>query len=87
MVADGFAHPTSFEVETVLGFLYYKEKNCDMVVLETGMGGRLDATNVIPDPQKLLAVFASVSMDHMAYRKRKSRDHYTGLQCGNDGTA
>ena len=67
MVADGFAHPTSFEVETVLGFLYYKEKNCDMVVLETGMGGRLDATNVIPDPQKLLAVFASVSMDHMAF--------------------
>ena len=45
----------------------YKEKNCDMVVLETGMGGRLDATNVIPDPQKLLAVFASVSMDHMAF--------------------
>ena len=67
MVADGFAHPTSFEVETVLGFLYYKEKNCDMVVLETGMGGRLDATNVIPDPQKLLAGFASVSMDHMAF--------------------
>ena len=67
MVADGFAHPTSFEVETVLGFLYYKEKNCDMVVLETGMGGRLDATNVIPDAQKLLAVFASISMDHMAF--------------------
>lgn len=67
MVADGFAHPTSFEVETVLGFLYYKEKNCDMVVLEAGMGGRLDATNVIPDAQKLLAVFASVSMDHMAF--------------------
>ena len=39
--------PTQFEVETVLAFLYFKEKNCDIVVLETGLGGTLDATNII----------------------------------------
>ena len=39
--------PTVFEVETVLAILYFKEKHCDLVVLETGMGGLLDATNII----------------------------------------
>ena len=58
-------HPTLFEVETVLAFLYFKDKKCDIVVLETGMGGRLDATNIIPAP--ICAVITSISMDHMAY--------------------
>ena len=43
--------PTIFEVETVLAFLYFKEKKCDIVVLETGMGGREDATNLITATQ------------------------------------
>lgn len=65
MEREGMTPPTQFEVETALSFLYYKEKKCDMVVLETGLGGRLDATNVITTT--LVAVIASISMDHMNF--------------------
>lgn len=65
MVAQGMPHPTPFEIETALGFLYFKEKKCDIVVLETGMGGLLDATNLIENT--LVAVLVSISMDHMQY--------------------
>ena len=54
--------PTAFEIETALAFLYFKEKNCDIVVLETGLGGALDATNIIETTQ--LEVIAPISMDH-----------------------
>lgn len=65
LVAEGKTHPTLFEVETVLGFLYFVEKKTDIVILECGMGGRQDATNLIKAP--LLCVLASISMDHMAF--------------------
>ncbi len=65
MVEAGFAQPTPFEVETAMGFLYFREKNCDIVVLETGMGGLLDATNIVEDT--VVAVLTSISMDHMAF--------------------
>ena len=45
--------PTEFEIVTAIAFLYYKEQSCDYVVLETGLGGRLDATNVIKDPSSV----------------------------------
>ena len=57
--------PTLFEMETALAFWYFEKNACDIVVLETGLGGALDATNVIEAP--LVAAFASISMDHMAY--------------------
>ena len=63
LVREGNPHPTPFEVETALAFLYFKEKNCDIVVLETGMGGRNDATNLIQNTK--VAVLASISLDHM----------------------
>lgn len=63
MVAEGLSHPTLFEVETAVAFLYFQDKECDLVVLETGLGGALDATNVVE--QTLTAVFSSISMDHM----------------------
>lgn len=63
MVAEGLPHPTLFEVETAVAFLYFQDKKCDLVVLETGLGGALDATNVVE--QTLVAVFSSISMDHM----------------------
>lgn len=63
MKAAGLAGPTAFEMETALAFLYFKEKHCDIVVLETGLGGLLDATNVIRTP--VIEVIASISMDHM----------------------
>lgn len=65
MLAEGLAHPTAFEVETALAFLYFKEMDCDIVVLETGMGGLTDATNVVKTT--LVSVFASISMDHMGF--------------------
>ncbi|MBP3475473.1 MAG: bifunctional folylpolyglutamate synthase/dihydrofolate synthase [Lachnospiraceae bacterium] len=63
MVTEGFAHPTPFEIETAVAFLFFLDKKCDIVVLETGLGGTLDATNVVNTT--LVAVFASISMDHM----------------------
>lgn len=65
MVQAGFSHPTPFEFETALAFLYFKEKNCDAVVLETGLGGTEDATNIINTP--LVSVISSISMDHMGF--------------------
>lgn len=65
MTAEGLPQPTAFEVETAMAFLYFMEKSCDIVVLETGMGGLLDATNVIDRP--VLTVITSVSMDHMRF--------------------
>ncbi len=65
MVEEGFSHPTPFEVETAIGFLYFLDKKCDIVVLETGLGGRLDATNVIKTT--ITSVITSVSMDHMGF--------------------
>lgn len=63
LVLEGKPHPTAFEVETAMAFLYFLEQKCDIVVLETGMGGRLDATNVIRNT--MLEIFTSISFDHM----------------------
>lgn len=63
MTAKGLNHPTVFELETAIAFEYFKERNCDYVMLETGMGGDLDSTNVIKNP--LVCAFASISMDHI----------------------
>lgn len=65
LLARGLPHPSVFEIETALGFLYFKQENCDIVVMETGMGGLTDATNVIQNT--LLAVFTSISRDHMEF--------------------
>ncbi|MCM1091340.1 MAG: bifunctional folylpolyglutamate synthase/dihydrofolate synthase [Butyrivibrio sp.] len=65
MAREGLPHPTPFEVETALGFWYFDQMECDIVVLETGMGGRYDATNVILSPE--VAVLTSISMDHMKF--------------------
>lgn len=55
--------PTLFEVETALCFWYFKKCECDYVVLECGLGGLTDATNIIKE--STVDVFASISMDHM----------------------
>ena len=62
MQKAGLPSPTAFEMETALAFLYFKEKRCDIVTLEVGCGGLLDATNVITTT--LMEVIASISMDH-----------------------
>ncbi len=63
MVSEGYSYPTEFEIETVLAFCYYCEQQTDYVVLEVGLGGRYDATNVIKTP--LASVIVSLSLDHI----------------------
>ena len=62
MLSDGEEHPTEFELVTAVAFLYFKEKNCDFVVLETGLGGRLDSTNVISNP--VATIITALGYDH-----------------------
>lgn len=56
--------PTEFELVTVLGLTWFAEAGCDIAVLEVGLGGRLDATNIIPPP--LVAVITRIDYDHTA---------------------
>ncbi|OLN31896.1 bifunctional folylpolyglutamate synthase/dihydrofolate synthase [Desulfosporosinus metallidurans] len=64
MVAEGFEHPTEFEVNTALVFLYFKEENVDFALIEVGLGGAIDSTNVV---SPLISVITNVAMDHMDY--------------------
>lgn len=64
--ADKMADPpTEFELITAVAFVYFARHSCDYVVLEVGMGGRLDATNVIKTP--ILSVIVGISLDHTAF--------------------
>lgn len=65
LVACNKAHPTVFEIETAMAMLHFLHKGCDIVVLEVGLGGKLDATNVIKTAE--CGVITSISMDHMEY--------------------
>lgn len=65
MKNSGKGSPTIFEIETALAFLYFVEQKCDIVILETGLGGALDATNVITT--SVMEVITSISMDHMEF--------------------
>lgn len=62
VIALGFEHPTEFEIITCAGFLYFYKQGVDFAVIEVGLGGRLDSTNVI---NPLLSVITSISYDHM----------------------
>ncbi|MCI9157125.1 MAG: bifunctional folylpolyglutamate synthase/dihydrofolate synthase [Lawsonibacter sp.] len=55
---------TEFELMTAVGMLYFLEAGCDIVVLEVGLGGRLDSTNVIPAPEA--AVITNIGLEHTA---------------------
>lgn len=61
--AEGGEKPVEFEAVTALAFLWFAREKCDLVVLETGLGGRCDATNVVP--HKLVAAITKISYDHM----------------------
>lgn len=65
IASDGFPHPTVFEMETAAAFCYFAEKNCDIVLLEAGMGGKSDATNVIDTSE--LSVITSISLEHTQF--------------------
>lgn len=61
-VDDMDDQPTEFEIITAMSLLYFKERCCDLVVLEVGLGGRLDATNIIGVPE--VAVLCNISLEH-----------------------
>lgn len=61
VIEDGYNHPTEFEIITVLMLLYFKKENIDFGVIEVGLGGTLDSTNVITP---ILQVITSISFDH-----------------------
>ncbi len=63
MKEENLEMPTAFEIETVIGFLEFLEQGCDYVVLEAGLGGREDATNIVENVE--LAILTSISKDHM----------------------
>lgn len=63
MVAEGLNHPTFFEVLFAIAILYFFEQKVDLVILETGVGGRLDATNIVKYP--LANVITQIDYDHV----------------------
>lgn len=65
MVAEGYEHPTEFEVSTAIAIKYFADEKADLVVLEVGLGGAIDSTNVID--ASLVSVITNVGIDHMQY--------------------
>ncbi len=59
------AMPTQFEIWTAAAFIYFRKNKCDIVILETGLGGRLDATNIIKAP--IVSVITKIDVDHTEY--------------------
>ena len=65
-IADGMNDkPTEFELITALAFEYFARHNCDVVILEAGMGGRLDSTNIINT--SVLSIITGIALDHTAF--------------------
>ncbi|NLU09973.1 MAG: bifunctional folylpolyglutamate synthase/dihydrofolate synthase [Tepidanaerobacter acetatoxydans] len=71
MRENNLGSPTEFEVVTAIGFLYFKEQSVDFLVLEVGMGGRLDATNVVTP---MVSVITPISLDHQQYLGNTLKD-------------
>lgn len=79
-VAESMAErPTEFEIITAAAFLWFARQKCDIVVLETGLGGRLDATNLIS--KNVCAVITNLGMDHMEYLGN-TLGEIAGEKCG-----
>ena len=65
MVQDGFYHPTYFEILVAVGMVIFAEEQVEYLVMETGLGGRLDATNTVAHP--IATVITSISLEHTEY--------------------
>lgn len=65
MVEEGMTSPSAFEIETAIAFLYFRDQQVDVALIECGMGGALDATNVLYNP--LAIAIASIGLDHMSF--------------------
>ena len=64
MISNWELHPTFFEITTALGLMHFKRQGCEVIVLETGLGGRLDATNAVTP---VVSVITPISYDHQAW--------------------
>ncbi|MEC9053775.1 MAG: Mur ligase family protein [Verrucomicrobiota bacterium] len=64
LVAEWESHPTFFELSLALAMKHFSERSCELVILETGMGGRLDATTAVPAD---VAVLTPISLDHQQW--------------------
>lgn len=62
MIENGYSHPTEFEIITAVAFEHFYREQCDIAVMEVGLGGRYDSTNVIEKPE--VAVITTISLDH-----------------------
>ncbi|MFZ5597807.1 MAG: bifunctional folylpolyglutamate synthase/dihydrofolate synthase [Bacillota bacterium] len=78
MVEEGFEHPTEFEVGTAMAFLYFYREKVDFLVLEVGLGGAIDSTNVVVPA---VSVITNVAMDHMDYLGNTIRE-IAGIKAG-----
>lgn len=65
IIEEGMDSPTEFEVVTAIAFLYYYQKQVDYLILEVGLGGKGDATNVVAHP--IASVITTIAFDHMEY--------------------
>ena len=72
-------HPSQFEIITAIGLLYFVEKNCNIVVLEVGLGGIFDSTNVIDAPE--VAVITNIGLEHTEYLGNTLAE-IAGNKCG-----
>ncbi|MGN1060018.1 MAG: bifunctional folylpolyglutamate synthase/dihydrofolate synthase, partial [Clostridia bacterium] len=79
MIEDGLFPPTEFEIMTAAAYWYFREQNCDFVVVECGMGGRLDATNVLQDTA--VSVLTRIDYDHTGFLGRTLTE-ITREKCG-----
>lgn len=59
-------YPTEFDAVTMIGFLWFVKAGCDLVVLEVGVGGTIDSTNIVDSESVLVSVITSISLDHTA---------------------
>ena len=80
VIKGGYNHPTEFEIITVLMLLYFKKENIDFGVIEVGLGGRLDSTNVI---KPILQVITSISFDHTNLLGNTLAEIYLDKACRN----
>ena len=64
IIADGVEPPTQFEILTAAAFLFFKEQGVDYAVVEAGLGGLLDSTNIV---KPIVSVITNVTLDHQAY--------------------
>jgi len=64
MVGEGYEHPTEFEVNTAMALIYFSRQETDLVVLEVGLGGAIDSTNIV---EPLISVITNVTLEHMEY--------------------